>query len=823
MLSGAALAAVAVCFLQPRAPAQQSPASDSMQAVRALIQQEKWDQARPVLTDVLQRSPSNVEAWNLLGIVDSEEHDDAGALAAFTRALQLRPASVDIHNNLGNLYLAGRKFDLAQREYRTVLRIDPRNRDANFNLAALLMQQGQFEKAIACLEQVHPADNQTRLRLIEAELASRHTPQALRQATELSAANSRDVNLHYTLGVLLASQHQFPMAELELEKADALRPDSFPILYDLGQTYFLDGQYPRAAQQLAEAVRLQPDSTRALYLLAETHWKQAQPLDALELLVRAHRLDPQNPDVILLMAQVSMAQGYYEDAIPLLQKGVEIAPRRSDLRSALGESYFKADQIEKAIQEFQTVVTTDPSVRAYSFLGLSHTYLGQFNAAKQDFENGLRKDPGDSFCLFNLGYIAERQGDVAAAAATFRKVLSRDPNFAEALLESANLDMESQHYAEAQALLERYVRVSRNPAPGYYKLAVVERKLHHTDEANQDLAKFASSSKEAKPGSYLYEDLFDYLDHRSRLSPTARDEEDLTELIDQSKKHPDQPEILYMLAQAYLRAGNVEEARNTVAQLDQLRAGDDRTLAGAGVLFARFHMYDDAIRQFEAALRANPDSDDVKFNLADALFRKGDYAAALDQCQSVSPQERSDDAYLALLADISAHLGQISRAEEIDRSAIARSPENDQNYLSLALLLLREGDVASARRTLLQGQARVPASGKILWGLGVVAVMDGHTAAAAKDFSNAVDLLPEWVGGYSMLGVFYYKTGQIAQARQVLERFRSSSAAGGLNVSRIEQALDASQPDVAAANAPLPMDSRQQLLQMALTLADRTL
>jgi hypothetical protein len=74
-----------------------------------------------------------------------------------------------------------------------------------------------------------------------------------------------------------------------------------------------------------------------------------------------------------------------------------------------------------------------------------------------------------------------------------------------------------------------------------------------------------------------------------------------------------------------------------------------------------------------------------------------------------------------------------------------------------------------------------------------------------------------------MLGVFYYQTRQIVRAREVLERFRNSSAAGGLDVSRIEQALEAPAQTVADANAPLPTAKRRQLLQMALLLVDRTL
>ena len=49
--------------------------------------------------------------------------------------------------------------------------------------------------------------------------------------------------------------------------------------------------------------------------------------------------------------------------------------------------------------------------------------------------------------------------------------------------------------------------------------------------------------------------------------------------------------------------------------------------------------------------------------------------------------------------------------------------------------------------------------------------------------------MPEWPGSYSTLGVFYYQTGEIAKAREVLNDFKGSNAAGGLDVNRIEEAL----------------------------------
>ena len=136
------------------------------------------------------------------------------------------------------------------------------------------------------------------------------------------------------------------------------------------------------------------------------------------------------------------------------------------------------------------------------------------------------------------------------------------------------------------------------------------------------------------------------------------------------------------------------------------------------------------------------------------------------------------------------------------------------------LVQLRGGDLQSAEQTLKKGLDRIPASGKIQWGLGLLSALEGNTPQAAERLERAVELLPEWAGSYSTLGVFYYQTGQIERAREVLDRFKGSNA-GGLDVQRIEQVL--AQSPSSSPSQPLSNEARQQLLQFALVIADRTL
>ena len=809
---------------QQSAPKQSAKSTSPLLAeAKALLREGRISDAKSKIQEELQRNPASAEAYDLLGVACVNEKDYPGALEAFQHALKLEPNSARTRNRIANVYVAQGKLDLAEQELRDILRLAPTNRDANYNLGLVLLARGSPAKAVLYFQSVRPANLETRFNLTRAYLQSGRTAEGLKSATALSNENKDDVQLHFTLGVLLASEKQYHAAQLELEKANALQPETFEILFNLGQSYLRAGEYTKAELALNRALKLKPDSPDTLYLLAQVAAGQRKSVDALDLLVRAHKLAPQNTDIIFLLARISMSQNYFEDAIPLLESGLQIAPKRADLHAALGESYFMSGKVEKAIGEFNALIALDPSAASYAFMGLSYRHLGRFDEAKKYFQEGLKRDPRNASCLFNLGFIDERQGNHASAETFFQQALKSNPDYSEALLELANLHIANRKFEDAADLLRRYVKVSRDPASAYYKLAMVERSLHQTEAAQRDLNVFQTLSKNSSTGPYPYQHLFDYLDNRATLTARERTQQDLTQLTEQIQKHPDQPQDLYLLAETYLKLGKAEEARKTIAQLDQLSVSDYRTQTGVGALLARYRLYDEAIEHFQSALRANPESDDVKFDLANAYFRKGLHREALEAAQQVSAAGQQDDTYLALLGDIQAHLGDTARATEIFRDAIRRNPDNDQYYLSLTLVQLRNNDVRGASQTLQQGLARVPSSGKILWGLGLISVLEGNTAQAAERLERAVELLPEWVGSYSTLGVFYYQTGQIEKAREVLNRFKGSNAAGGLDVNRIEQALSQAPTQPAAVREPMPMVARQQLLQLALSLAERTL
>ncbi|PYT77523.1 MAG: hypothetical protein DMG40_23285 [Acidobacteria bacterium] len=800
----------------------ESRGSRLFSAAEYLLQRGSVQQAHEKVDEGLKLDPFNAQGYNLLGLIYQAEHRYALAATAFQRAQKIAPDSVEILSNLGNVYFLEKKFEPAENEFRHALRLQPANRDANYSLGLVLLREHRAEEAIQYFQAVEPADTRSLFNLVQAYFQAKQTERGLKTAEQLSGMAKNDVRVHFTLGVALAANKQYAAGVRELEAADAIQPGTFEILHNLGQAYLQNGQIERAQAALSRALRLRPKSVPTLFLLAETYQNQHEDLNALELLTQAHKLSPKNTDVIFLLARLMMTQAYYEDAIPLLESGVKTAPTRPDLHAALGECYFSDGKVQKAILEFEKLLKFEPSAGSYAFLALCYRHLGQFDQAKKYLSEGLKSDPRNPGCLYNMGYIASREGHLEEAEAWLGQAVAADPNYVDALLELSNIKMQEGKYRDAVPLLERCAQLEPRRAPVYYKLATAERNLKEMEAAERDLKVFETLSRDPSPGPYPYQHLFDYLDKRAGLPPQEQSRFDLAQLQEEAKRHPGRPRDLYLLAEAYLKLGRADAAEQTIGQLDQISQGDFRTAVGVGVLLARYGLYAQAIAHFQAALQADPHSSDAAYDLADAYFRAHDYQHALAAIQHISTNEQQDPAYLSLLGDIEAHLGRTEEAVRSFRQAIAKSPYNDVNYLSLAMTYLRSGNTALAREVLGEGLSRTPDSGRLFWGKGVLVATEGNPEEAEKYLEKAVELLPQWAGSYSALGVLYFKTGQIEKAKEVLKKFTRNGPQGALDVQNIDRLLSAASQKESAAGNPIALSpqARQEFLAMALSLTD---
>lgn len=809
---------------RPQQPAQIESATAAFAEAQQALDRGDLASALADVQQGLRSTPRSITGLNLLGIILAQQGKSQQALTAFKTALRVNPRSVATHNDLGRLYVGLKQPQLAELQFRAALREAPMDHDANYNLGVLLLSRGRAQDAITCFRRIQPPDAGTLFYLTRAYLSSNETEDGLRTARLLSEQGKNDVRVHFSLGVLLAANKQYGVAEHELEAADALAPDTFEILFKLGEAYLRGGKAGEAELTLRRAATIRRNSVPALYLLAQAETAEGKDVEALDALVRAHQYAPKNTDIIFLMAGVSIRQHYFEDAIPLLQEGLKISPERADLRAALGRCYFQIGEPDKALQEFQTLVNLHPTATSYAFMGLYYMNVGKYDQAKKYFLTGLTKNPRSQACLYSMGLTSSREGHYGEAEKWLEKTLALEPSSPNALFTLASVEMAERKYAEAVPLLRKCANLAPNPAQDYFKLMVAERNLHQMQAAERDLSIFRTLSKNAVNAPMPREHIFRYLNALEAMPSRKREGVDLGEVLAEVKRHPDVPRNLYMLAQDYLELGKREEAEKTIARLDALSGGDPRTAAGVGVLLARYRLYPEAIQHFEMSLKGNPSSDDTKYDLADAYFRERWYRKALSALEQISPEAQNDSFVLSLLADTDAHLDRAAEALQLYKGVIRESPDNDQNYLSLALTQMRTGELAAARETLRNGLARIPDSGKLFWGMGILLAAEGNPQPAVEYLEKAIELLPEWPGSYAALGFLYFQIRQIDKARDTLNQISENGLQAAFSVARIEQVLaTASKKNRQAQPTHFSSQDRQQFLQLAMTLADETL
>lgn len=110
---------------------------------RALARQLPWKQPR-----VPARRPLTSEKWFDLGS-ELENDSPEEARHAYAQALELDPACVAAHINLGRLHQESGQYELAENCYRTALRYNPDETLAYFNLGVLLEE---MDRPVAATE-----------------------------------------------------------------------------------------------------------------------------------------------------------------------------------------------------------------------------------------------------------------------------------------------------------------------------------------------------------------------------------------------------------------------------------------------------------------------------------------------------------------------------------------------------------------------------------------------------------------------------------------------------------------------------------------------
>ncbi|HEY8852390.1 MAG TPA: tetratricopeptide repeat protein, partial [Gemmatimonadaceae bacterium] len=184
--------------------------------------------------------------------------------AASLRALELAPGLAEAHASRGLAVSLSNRFDEAEDEFQTAMRLDPKSFEAAYFYARACYSQGKAEEAVKWYERaiaVRPDDfatlallataNNSLGRKEDAIRASRRSYDAARRHLELNPDNPRAL---YMGAMSLTNLGESEKAREWNRRALAMEPDDPSVLYNIACAFALEHQTEEALTALNKAI-----------------------------------------------------------------------------------------------------------------------------------------------------------------------------------------------------------------------------------------------------------------------------------------------------------------------------------------------------------------------------------------------------------------------------------------------------------------------------------------------------------------------------------------------------------------------------------------
>ncbi len=178
-----------------------------------------------------------------------------------------------------------------------------------------------------------------------------------------------------------------------------------------------------------------------------------------------------------------------------------------------------------------------------------------------------------------------------------------------------------------------------------------------------------------------------------------------------------------------------------------------------------------ALKEYQTALKADPMALSVKARLASLHFSLGDMPNALRYAEEVAEGRSDDPRILIHMAGILAGGGKGDRALSVLDRAIEIAPESGDAYFSKGLLLLNLKRPAEAEQAMREGIARSPENAVGHYHLGRILLEEGKVDDAMASFERAIAANAAFEPGYLALASMHETRHDKDRAVAVLKKY----------------------------------------------------
>ena len=231
-----------------------------------------------------------------------------------------------------------------------------------------------------------------------------------------------------------------------------------------------------------------------------------------------------------------------------------------------------------------------------------------------------------------------------------------------------------------------------------------------------------------------------------------------------------EPTVLRRAAEDPITSAADDQIRQKLAALGYLSLEGSNVNNNRGTLFLSEGRVDEAIAEFEEALRVDANFLPVKINLARAIMQKQDFARALEILKEVHGQRPDLPEVENLIGNILMEKGDYVGAETRFRRAVELDAHFTDAHNSLGILYETLGRSEDAERAYREVSRIDPDYAEAYNNLGNLLRARGLWEEAVREYERAIEADPDFHGSYNNLGLAFQERERLEEALAILER-----------------------------------------------------
>lgn len=231
-----------------------------------------------------------------------------------------------------------------------------------------------------------------------------------------------------TLSDVYLKMGNVPGAELSLNKASKLSPNSNDVLLKQARFYLVTKDYLKVDEKTRMAIELDKINPKAYFYRGWAAMEDGDTLSAIKNFDLSLSQDPDFIEPYILTAGI-YASKHDPIALDYYRNALNVQPDNNDIRYEIATFFVNENNPEKAIEACNTIISNDSTfIKAYYMLGyIDLNFTGDYISGIKNFSKVLKYAPEYADAYYNRGLCNESVQDYKSARDDYNSYLKYNP------------------------------------------------------------------------------------------------------------------------------------------------------------------------------------------------------------------------------------------------------------------------------------------------------------------------------------------------------------------------------------------------------------